>query len=900
MTAPARLLSVRLQGFKSFAERTHVTFGPGISAIVGPNGSGKSNLADALRWALGEQGRALRSRRSEDVIWAGSERRPALGMADVQLTLDNADGLLPVEYGVVELGRRLFRSGENDYLLNRQRVRLRDLVDLLDGAHLSENAFLFIGQGMVDQALALRPEERRPLFEEVAGVRRPERRRRRAEEQLAEAEANLARVEDILGELRPQARRLSQQAEQQTSRRSAADELAEAILLAAHARWHEAARRVAEATSAEARARGVADRAMADLTMHEGAAGEVAARLAGRVREEAERRAVVDRERETLTTFRLREGRLSAEREGLDRERTRLAAEREAAETELAAAREVLAVAPAPIAIDGHGLTTIEAELAAARDELASLGAGGRADPDAATLRRLVAVRTAEHEAAARRAAEAERVAIEERSRATAQARQAEGAGAARAERAEELRAAISTELSVRAAREVAQARRDEAEAERRLAVDRASATHASLAAAEARAEEARRHSEADDGDAFRAAASAGGGQPVDRDLIVEPPLAVAVDAALAELGRAVVIGRDAILPLLEQRGLAIVAEALEKPESPRPRERRDTAEAAFLAEVERHGGGLLRDAVRRDGSGAARRLLARAAWLPDAATCLELQAAMPPGWIMVAADGSLVVRALTASIRPDGGSIRRRSELERQVAVAAEAKSAAAAADQALSAATVAADAAGQDLAAAQAAETAATAARRRLEEEERTAAAAATSAAREAAWLAAQAERLEQQAERLRADAADRASAIPVVTASSDDAAGADARGALERQVRELGARRDRLAAEAAAATAARAEVERHRTRAEAAAALAERRRDELDRALAALAERDAALGAERAAVAGSIAAAARSLGAAETALQAVLGEGAADRDQLQAAEAAAASTREAVRGA
>ena len=88
MTAPARLLSVRLQGFKSFADRTHVEFGPGISAIVGPNGSGKSNLADALRWALGEQGRALRTRKSEDVVWAGSERRPAVGMADVQLTLD--------------------------------------------------------------------------------------------------------------------------------------------------------------------------------------------------------------------------------------------------------------------------------------------------------------------------------------------------------------------------------------------------------------------------------------------------------------------------------------------------------------------------------------------------------------------------------------------------------------------------------------------------------------------------------------------------------------------------------------------------------------------------------------------------------------------------------------------
>src|SRR5450759_5745859 len=166
MTAPARLLALRLQGFKSFRERTLVEFGPGISAIVGPNGSGKSNLADALRWALGEQGRSLRIRKSEDVIWAGSDKRSALGMADVTLVLDNSDALLPVEYAVVELGRRLYRSGENDYLLNRQRVRLKDMVDLLDSANLADNAFLFIGQGMVDQALALRPEERRPLFED--------------------------------------------------------------------------------------------------------------------------------------------------------------------------------------------------------------------------------------------------------------------------------------------------------------------------------------------------------------------------------------------------------------------------------------------------------------------------------------------------------------------------------------------------------------------------------------------------------------------------------------------------------------------------------------------------------------------------------------------------------------
>ena len=190
--SPPRLLALRLQGFKSFAERTSVEFGGGISAVVGPNGSGKSNLADALRWALGEQGRALRSRKAEDVIWAGSEKRSAQGMADVTLVLDNADGLLPVDFQVLELGRRLYRSGENEYLLNKQRIRLRDLVDLLDGAHLADNAFLFIGQGMVDQALALRPEERRPLFEEVAGRPAP-----RAAPSQGRGAADRVRVEPL-------------------------------------------------------------------------------------------------------------------------------------------------------------------------------------------------------------------------------------------------------------------------------------------------------------------------------------------------------------------------------------------------------------------------------------------------------------------------------------------------------------------------------------------------------------------------------------------------------------------------------------------------------------------------------------------------------------------------------
>src|SRR4051794_20733373 len=235
--ASARLTALRLVGFKSFAEKTIVEFGPGISAVVGPNGSGKSNLADALRWTLGEQGRTLRTRRSEDVIFAGSSSRRAIGMADVQLVVDNSDRLLPVDSGEVEVGRRLYRSGEGEQLLHRQGSRLRALVELLDAGNLADNAFLFIGQGMVDQALALRPEERRPLFEEAAGVRRHERRRRQAEAELVEAEANLDRLRDVLAELRPQAKRLAAQAEQLQARRSAGIELAEGLLAAARARW---------------------------------------------------------------------------------------------------------------------------------------------------------------------------------------------------------------------------------------------------------------------------------------------------------------------------------------------------------------------------------------------------------------------------------------------------------------------------------------------------------------------------------------------------------------------------------------------------------------------------------------------------------------------------------------
>ena len=342
VTAPARLTGLRLLGFKSFAERTTVEFGAGISAIVGPNGSGKSNLADALRWTLGEAGRSLRTRRAEDVIFAGSSTRRATSMADVTLLLDNRDRLLPVDYGEIELGRRLYRSGENEYLLNRQRIRLRDLIELLDAGNLADNAFLFIGQGMVDQALALRPEERRPLFEEAAGVRRHERRRRQAENELAEAEANLERLRDVLAELRPQARRLAAQAEQLQARRSAGHELAEALVAASRSKWLELAAAAEREQAAVTGAHAEADSALVELRTAEEESQRISLGLAERADRERAQRARLDEQRGRTVDVRLAASRVKSEQIAAGRDRERVAAERRAIESRTASAHAVI------------------------------------------------------------------------------------------------------------------------------------------------------------------------------------------------------------------------------------------------------------------------------------------------------------------------------------------------------------------------------------------------------------------------------------------------------------------------------------------------------------------------------------------------------------------------------
>ena len=210
--AQAVLKSLDLVGFKSFVHKTHLEFAPGITAIIGPNGSGKTNLVDAIRWALGENNaRTMRAKRNDELIFGGSETRKSLGMAEVLLQLDNSSRRLPIEYTEIEVGRRMFKDGDAEYLINRARVRLRDLQDLLAGANLADNPFVVIGQGLTDQILALRPADRRSVIEDAAGTRRLQMRREEALTRLKHADAEMVRVVDILREIGPRVELLREQ-----------------------------------------------------------------------------------------------------------------------------------------------------------------------------------------------------------------------------------------------------------------------------------------------------------------------------------------------------------------------------------------------------------------------------------------------------------------------------------------------------------------------------------------------------------------------------------------------------------------------------------------------------------------------------------------------------------------
>lgn len=209
----SRLKSLELHGYKTFASRFLFEFPGRITAIVGPNGSGKSNIADAIRWVLGEQSYSLlRGRKTEDMIFSGSEQRPRASMASAAITFDNEDGWLPIDFSEVSIARRAYRDGTNEYVLNGQRVRLKETSELLAQSGLAERTYTIIGQGLVDAALSLKPEERRRFFEEAAGIGLYRARREEALHRLEATRRNLERVQDILSELEPRLRSLEKQA----------------------------------------------------------------------------------------------------------------------------------------------------------------------------------------------------------------------------------------------------------------------------------------------------------------------------------------------------------------------------------------------------------------------------------------------------------------------------------------------------------------------------------------------------------------------------------------------------------------------------------------------------------------------------------------------------------------
>src|SRR6187401_2686368 len=207
------LKTLTLKGVNSFAEGTVLELEPGVTVVVGPNGSGKSNVVDAIAWVLGAQApSAVRSQRMDDVIFAGTAKRPALGRAEVGLTIDNSAGLLPIEFTEVTVSRILFRTGESEYAINGVPCRLLDIQELLSDTGVGRQQHVIVSQGQIDAVLNARPEERRAIIEEAAGVLKFRKRKEKAERRLESTEASLLRVQDLLREVRRQLRPLERQA----------------------------------------------------------------------------------------------------------------------------------------------------------------------------------------------------------------------------------------------------------------------------------------------------------------------------------------------------------------------------------------------------------------------------------------------------------------------------------------------------------------------------------------------------------------------------------------------------------------------------------------------------------------------------------------------------------------
>src|SRR5581483_9568231 len=408
------LKTLTLKGFKSFADTTSLEMEPGVTVVVGPNGSGKSNVVDAIGWVLGAQApSAVRSQKMDDVIFAGTARRPALGRAEVSLTIDNSAGLLPIEFTEVTITRTLFRNGDSEYAINGVPCRLLDIQELLSDTGVGRQQHVIVSQGQIDAVLNARPEDRRLIIEEAAGVLKYRRRKEKAERRLAATEGNLTRVQDLLREVRRQLRPLERQAD---AARRHGDLVAELAALRLHLAGREiaslrsrlsttVARKAELAAGESARKRSLADLDAAVLatetqlsamgghdvsdalvrfeSLREKARG-LAAVLAERRRNlERERIATVDQA--VIATLEAEAARLSDELAQVEAEAAALAPEVDA----LARAEAVLASERAAFEAEwAGGVAPPSSRAAEVRGELGALRAGiGRGEGETARLR---------------------------------------------------------------------------------------------------------------------------------------------------------------------------------------------------------------------------------------------------------------------------------------------------------------------------------------------------------------------------------------------------------------------------------------------------------------------------------------------------------------------------------
>lgn len=786
-----RLRELRLHGFKTFAEPTRFVFEPGVNAVIGPNGSGKSNMADAVRWVLGEQSnRSLRTRRADDVIFAGSQQRKPTGLAEVVMTLDNADGWLPIDFAEVTIGRRAYRSGEAEYLINGARVRLREIVELLAAGQLGASSLVIVGQGTVDAALSLRPEERRQLFEEAAGVKNLQVRKNEALGRLSRAEENLTRVNDLVSELRPQVRRLALQAEHQQEHDTLGHR-ARALVQEGHRRRERALR---EALG-DARRREAAALSAAETLRGEIAAGrdaiagaesryweaEQSARDAARASETAREALIRLESRREGIVARLGDARnrLETARAELESLAAELRPDDDAAASDSGEASQAVLEQAIEKAAAGERRWQAAVERLAAADAELVAAEGALAEARARDAEALAAEARL-HEAAAERVAKAER--IEQELLAIGSARQvAEGAAArARSESdrgRREAETAAEALAEARAASDASRRRADEA----RL---RATATAERVAAAQAELDALVERTDRPDGMGERLVAS---GWRSLVDAVSAPEAAwPAVEAVIGgELSEAF-LWREAD-PGSAAADASGTVRLLDGRRPPEPAERQ-RALAAVRA------GRTLAEWI---GGAETPGIFARVAVAPDLGALLAGWRELPTGWSAVTAEGDLAdgrgLVALRGRADPPGGAAARQMVRRRQVAdeLTTLEPTYSQAADSA--AAAVAEAAASERL-------------RARAQHIWETADAEARRLATESAEAGRGLERIVADAERLRAELSE----LGALDKSADDASGSGDTHLADRESREIRVAHARAQRDAAAASreAARAD--------------------------------------------------------------------------------------------